>query len=189
MLMLFTEALGQFLTGYLAKLPEKPAVSFTLPGTVEGKSALSIFLTSLKENPDLRSNELQYKREELGWITTIPPLRLKCTYLVSAWPLAADPAEAILRQHQLLSAAFTAIATHKKLPAAFIPAPLKQDDLPDPIIELSEDQLHLNPDFWRTLNCPFHPAFSFSATISLPLDGEYFDFRVDKVNAELKIKN
>ncbi|MCL1873321.1 MAG: DUF4255 domain-containing protein [Clostridiales bacterium] len=188
MLKLFTEALGEFLTERLTDLPEKPVVSFALPGTVAGQNAVNIFLTSIKEDPDLRSNDLQYKREELGWITTRPPLRLKCTYLISAWPMAADPVIAILDQYQLLSAAFTVIATVKKLPAAFIPAPFSAYDLPEPVIELSDDQLHLDPAFWTALDCAFRPAFSFSATISLPIAGEHFDYGVDKINSEFKIK-
>jgi len=178
MLKLFTEAFGEFLTAKLSDLPEKPVVSFALPGAVAGQNAVNIFLTSLRENAGLRSNEQQYKREGPGWVATIPPLRVTCTYIVSAWPCAEDPTEAALSQQQLLGAAYTAIASAGSLPAAFIPAPMNTADLPAPIIAISNDELHQNPEFWTSAGCKFRPAFSFSAAVALPLSDGRFDYGV-----------
>lgn len=187
MLRLFTETLGRFLTSSLSELPEKPVASFALPGSVTGQNALNIFLLTLTEDAELRSNDNVNERVGLEWIALPPPIRLKCTYIVSAWPSTDDQAEAALIQLRLLSAAFKVLASVKTLPPGWLPEPMKQPDLPEPVIELIKDELSNRPEFWAASGCLFHPAFAFSATLSLPADDTKYDHVVETVLVDYQI--
>jgi hypothetical protein len=185
---LFTESLGVFLISRLSKTPENPVVSFGLPGFVAERNALNLFLSAIVENADLRSNEPEYDRSEFGWYAKKPPLRLKCTYIVSAWPGTEDPSEAALIQQELLSGAYRVLASFSKLPATFIPAPLKAGNLPAPVLELPKSEFQNRPEFWISVGCAFRAAFSFSATVSLPLVEESYDHLVEDLEIGIQLK-
>jgi len=187
MLRLFTEALGDFLVDRLSSMPLKPTASFALPGTIIGRNAVNLFLSSIAEDAGLRSNELQYERTEIGWLSTPPPLRLKCTYIISAWPASDDPAEAALAQQQILGEAYRVLVHAGTLPAAYIPPFMKSPNIPAPVIAISKDELHNRPEFWLSTGCTFRPAFSLAATVALPIVEEHYDHIVEGVQTDYKI--
>ena len=186
MLKLFTESLGAFLASGLSDMGEKPVVSFALPGAVPGKNALSIFLTGMVENAELRSNETKYERSDTGWIATKPPLMLKCTYVVSAWSASNNPTEASLIQMRLLSAAYHVFTAIKTLPKAYIPEAMNVTGNPKPVIAISKDDLPNRPEFWTSTGCMFHPSFSIVATIALPNVEEQYEHIVEGVQTDYK---
>lgn len=188
MLKLFTEALGEFLTARLAGMPEKPEASFGLPGSVIGKNAVSIFLYAMEEDAELSSAEPQLERTAFGWVATKPPLRLKCTYLVSAWPEFPEGHTSALMQARLLGAAYAVFASTSKLPSAYVPAPLKAGGLTAPVIAMPKNAVPPPPEFWLASECTFHTAFSFTATVALPfVDGRY-DHVVEEVQIDYQLK-
>jgi len=188
LLRLFTETLGAFLTSRLSHLSEKPVASFALPGSVAGENALSLFLAAMTEDEDLRSNDGIHERVGLEWVTKLPPVRLKCTYIVSAWPASSDPAESALAQLRLLSAAFKIFASIHTLPPGWLPEPFKAPGLPEPVISLAKDDLSASPEFWAATGCLFHSAFAFTATISLPADDAAYDHVVEDVLVDYELK-
>jgi len=181
MLRMFTEALGQYLISRLSGLPEKPVVTYALPGAARDRDALNVYMTSMEEALELRTNEQRYERRGLEWITAQPPLRLRCAYIVSAWPASGDPAEAALAQLRLLNAAYKVIAKLKTMPPAALPDPMKGQGLPLPVISLAKDELSSRPEFWISAGCAFHPAFAFAATLSLPVEEDQYDYVVEEV--------
>jgi len=181
MLRMFTEAFGQYLISRLSDMPEKPVVSYALPGAVPGRNALNIYMISMEEALELRTNEQRYEMRGLEWVASQPPLRLLCKYIVSAWPASGDPAEAALGQLRLLNAAYKVVAKLKTMPAASLPPELKEPGLPLPVIALVKDDLSSRPDFWISAGCSFHPAFAFSAALSLPVEQEQYDHVVEEV--------
>ena len=187
MLKLFTESLGAFLTSALADMEERPVVSFVLPGAVAGKNALSLFLSSMVENTDLRSSEVKYAQSEYGAVAIRPPIRLKCNYVVSVWPVSDNLVEAAFVQMRLLSAAYSVLSSVNTLPQAFIPEIIKSQDIPKPVIAISKDDLHNRPEFWTSSGCMYHPAFSLSATIALPIAEEHYEHIVKGVKTDYKI--
>jgi hypothetical protein len=180
-LRLFTEALGVFLVSRLSELPEKPVASFAMPGGVAGKNALNIFLYAMEEDAEKRSSEKQFELKEEGWISTEPPLRLKCTYMISAWSAEANPESAALSQISMLSAAYKVFASAKTLPATYMPAQLNTPGLPKPVIGFAENALPGNPDFWISAGCAFRPSFSVNITVSLPVPTESYDDIVEGI--------
>jgi hypothetical protein len=187
MLELFTEALGEYVAICLSDMPEKPTVSFALPGAVEGRDALNIFLIAMAEDVNLRTNEERYERVGLEWVSKPPPLRVKCTYIVSAWPAAVNPADAALAQLRLLGAAFKLFASIRTIPPNRLPAAFRGVDLPAPVIALTKDDLSHRSEFWVSAGCMFHPAFAFDATISLSAAGTGYDHVVEHVQIGYEI--
>src|SRR5882762_5221017 len=72
-----------------------PPSGVTLP-------AVAFFLYDVRENVDLRTNQWEDMRQPNGVITRKrPPMRVDCSYLITAWPseVAPNPAQ---DEHRLL---------------------------------------------------------------------------------------
>ena len=188
MLSLFSESLGAFLISRLADMPEKPVATFGLPGNAAGRNAVNIFLAGIIENAELRSNEPEYDRSEFGFIALKPPLRLKCTYIISVWPSTEDRNKAAFIEHELLSEVYRVFTFFTKMPTAFIPEPMRADDLPAPVLALPKVEFQNNPEFWASAGCAFHTAFSCTATVSLPAIQDSYDHMVEEVQVGYKLK-
>ena len=188
MLRLFTEALGSYVLSRISHASGALVASYALPGAIPGKDAINLFLCALAEDAMLRDNEKQYERSGAEWIAVPPPLRLKCTYIISAWPAAGDKEEAALVQSRLISAAYAVLVSTGTLPAAFLPEPMKDPNLPKPVFALTENTLAGSPEFWASLGCAFRPAFTFNATISIPETAEEYGYLVDGLDIGYQIK-
>ena len=188
MLKLFSEAFGAFLISRLADMPENPVATFGLPGSVAGRNAVNLFLSSIVEDAELRTNEPEYERSEFGFIALKPPLRLKCTYIISVWPSTEDRNKAALIEHALLSEAYRVFTYFSKMPSAFIPESMKVDDLPAPVLAIPKGEFQNKPEFWTSAGCVFHTAFSCTATVSLPAIQDSYDHMVEEVQVGYKLK-
>jgi len=169
-------------------MPERPAATFSLPGNAAGRNAVNLYLASIVENAELRSDEPEYERSEFGFIALKPPLRLKCTYIISVWPSEEDREKAALIEHELLSEVYRVFTYFSKLPSAFIPESMRADDLPAPVLEIPKGEFQNKPEFWTSAGCTFHTAFSCTATVSLPAIQESYDHMVEKVQVGYKLK-
>jgi len=169
-------------------MPENPVASYALPGNVAGRNALNLFLASMIENAELKKNEPEYNRSEFGFIAILPPLRLKCTYIISAWPATEDREESVLIQQELLSETYRVLSFTPKLPSAFIPACMKVENLPAPVIEVPKSVFQNAPEFWTANSCAFHTAISCTATVSLPAIQQNYDHMVEEVQIGYVLK-
>jgi len=176
---MFTEALGAYLTVRMADIPEKPVISYGLPGAVDGKNAVCLYLYAMAEDAVLRTNDKNYARVAGAWVASPLPLRLKCGFIVSAWPAVTAASESLLIQQNLLSAVFGVLVSMSTVPSAYMPALLKTDDLQKPVIALSSNELPKNPEFWVSLGCHYRPSFTFDATVSLPVAESQYDHVVE----------
>src|SRR4051794_33554789 len=90
----------------LPALTEKPLpISFAPPGEnfpPQGVElpAISLFLYDVRANTDLRGNDWVVERGRDGVTRKPPPVRVDCSYLVTAW--ANDGADAALTEHKIL---------------------------------------------------------------------------------------
>jgi hypothetical protein len=187
MLRLFTEALSAYITARLSGLPEKPIASFSIPGAIPGENALSFFLYAITEDSELRSSEKKFELIDNEWVSTQPPLRLMCTYIVSVWPNTSDQNESILIQQDILSAAYRLFTLTATLPAAYMPEPMKKPNLPKPVISLGEEGLPDSHEFWASIGCPYRLSFTFTATVSLPQPEESYDHVVEGLQIDYKV--
>src|SRR3954465_15092758 len=80
-----------------ARLVESVSISFAAPDSQFPPAAvtlpaINLFLYDVRENRDLRSAEWMIERRENGTATRQrPPVRVDCSYLVTAWPSEAAP--------------------------------------------------------------------------------------------------
>ncbi len=70
------------------------------------KTTINLFLYDVRENTELRSNEYVVERRNHQSIVHPAPLRLNCSYLVTAWPVGGS--ELALQEHRLLTQALRA---------------------------------------------------------------------------------
>ena len=76
---------------------DRPADTFN-----PSQTSVDLFLYDLRENLELRANDSTLTHAN-GQVTIVPPpLRLACTYLVTAWPVGAG--ESALREHHTVPA-------------------------------------------------------------------------------------
>src|SRR5204863_5477003 len=90
-----------------ATFPELAATQVVFDRPVETfnptQTAIDLFLYDIRENMELRSNEPTMRRLNGQAEIRRPPLRVVCSYLVTAWPVGGS--DLALQEHRLLSQA------------------------------------------------------------------------------------
>ncbi len=131
------------------------------------QTTVNLFLYDLHENVDLRSSEPVVTRSNGQASTTPPPLRLSCTYLVTAW--AVGGAETALQEHQLLSEVLQVLSRYATIPPSFLQGSLVGQTPPLPMVALHPDALKNIAEFWTSLGNKLRPSLSVTVTIALPV--------------------
>ncbi len=151
-------------------------VSFAVPDSkfqqpASSLQTVNLFLHGVKENRELRDNAPTVTFQN-GTVTSTPaPLRVECTYLVTAWPGNAPviPLDPITQEHQLLGQAllwlsrFPAIAQDSN----YLQGSLKNQpyDIPMQVAQTPGDGGM--GQFWTALGIPPRPSFYLTVTIAL----------------------
>lgn len=144
------------------KLFDRPTAQFNPTQT-----SINLFLYDLRENLDLRSNEAIVTRQDGKAIIQPPPIRLACSYLVTAWPKGSSGDEFFLLEHELLGQAFNVLSSYDTIPPELLPDSLKGEN-PVPIVTSHIDNLKTTGEFWTALGNQLRPSISVTITISLP---------------------
>lgn len=151
-----------------------------IPGNA---NAVNIFLTELRENRRLRSNE-RIRTRLNGDVAEQPePRRMDCHYLITAWsPATVTPQiDPTLDEHALLGAIADAFANADPLRALDIFAgvglppglPPVLLDYPVPVTLMPVEGFHKYAEFWGTMgqhHQPWKPAVYAITTLPLLLD-------------------
>ncbi|HXI24706.1 MAG TPA: Pvc16 family protein [Pyrinomonadaceae bacterium] len=141
---------------------------------------ICLFLYDIRENRELRSNELSRVMGGNGQSTIAPPpLRLDCSYLVTAWPIQANPSgtdvdqetgqDPFLLEHLLLSEVLQVLARYPTIPADFLQGKLANppQDFPPPMITARAEGLNNISEFWTAIGSTLRPSLSVKATVSV----------------------
>jgi hypothetical protein len=140
------------------------------------KTTINLFLYDIRENTELRSNEYVVDRRNHQAITHPAPLRLNCSYLVTAWPIGgADPA---LQEHRLLTQVLRAFGQFAVIPDRFLRGSLVAQDPPLPMIALHPDALKNLSEFWTSVGNKLRASLTLTVTISVPLFADVAEFVV-----------
>ncbi|MGI9302193.1 MAG: DUF4255 domain-containing protein [Gammaproteobacteria bacterium] len=137
-----------------------PPTGVTLP-------AIGFFLYDVRENFDLRTNQWEQEKQANGVFTRKrPPVRVDCSYLVTAWPSTASPNPA-QDEHRLLGEVMKALLAYR-----FIPARYQKGALAGQTPELysrimGESQLQSLGEFWQAMGGKPKAALSYGVTISV----------------------
>jgi len=137
-----------------------PPQSVTLP-------AIDLFLYDVRENLELRSNEVYIERRGDGTATrTRAPIRVDFSYLVTAWPSASvpDPAE---DEHRLLGEAMRVLLRYRTIPAEVLQGELTGQELPLPVSSLQPGRLQSLGEFWQALGGKPKAALNYQVTLSV----------------------
>ncbi|MGB8702338.1 MAG: Pvc16 family protein [Thermosynechococcaceae cyanobacterium] len=128
---------------------------------------INLFLYDIRENVELRDNELLVERDRLRTQATIrcPPIRMDCTYLVTAWTMTGQ--DIALQEHRLLSQIFQVFSRYPDIPETFLQGQLKQQPFPVPLDIHCGDRLKNASEFWTSLGIPPRAYLAVTATISM----------------------
>lgn len=137
-----------------------PPASVTLP-------AVDLFLYDVRENRDLRSTEWRVERQPAGGVAqTPPPVRIDCSYLVTAWSSESSntPAQ---DEHRLLGEVMRVLLRHATLPDAVLQGSLRTQELPLPTSTLQPGYLQNLAEFWQALGGRPRAALNYTVTLAV----------------------
>jgi hypothetical protein len=150
----------------------KADVSFAVPDSkyslLEKIPTVNLFMHGVKENRELRDNAPTVAFQN-GIVTSTPsPLRVDCTYLVTAWQ-GSDPEEKdpVAREHELLGQALLWLSRFPVIPPMYLQGSLTDQpyDVPMQVGQMPGDGGM--GQFWTALGISPRPSFSLTVTIAL----------------------
>lgn len=140
------------------------------------KTTINLFLYDIRENTELRSNEPVIERQNGLATMRRPPMRLNCSYLVTAWiQSGATGEQAILQQHELLGEVLRVFSRWSSLPLPtpdekgknFLQGELKNSLYPISLVTAQTDLMRNPAEFWSALGGKLRPSFTLTATLAM----------------------
>lgn len=139
-----------------------PPQSVTLP-------AIDLFLYDVRENRELRNNEGWIERDGRDRaVRHRPPVRVDCSYLITAWPSDSTPNPAE-DEHRLLGEVMKVLLRHRTLPEDTLARSLVGQKPPLPAVSLQPGQLDSVADFWQAMGGKPKAALNYAVTIAVPV--------------------
>lgn len=129
------------------------------------QTTIDLFLYDVRENMELRSNEPVIERNNGTATIHRPPMRVVCSYLVTAWPVGG--AEPPLQEHRLLSQTIQVLARYPTIPASYLKGKLVGQEPPLPLITSQADGLKNVSEFWTAIGNKLRPSVTLAVTISM----------------------
>jgi hypothetical protein len=126
---------------------------------------IDLFLYDIRENLELRNAEPLLERINGQAVRRPPPMRVDCTYLVTAWPVSGT--ELPLQEHRLLAQTLQVLARYPTIPAAFLQDSLKGQEPPLPLVTSQTGGLKEPAEFWSAIGGRLRPSLSVTVTIGL----------------------
>ncbi|HEX8845941.1 MAG TPA: Pvc16 family protein [Pyrinomonadaceae bacterium] len=139
--------------------------------------ALNLFLYDVRENLELRTNEPVVRRNNGEVTITRPPMRVACSYLITAWLANAGGTQSAgdyLKEQQLLGEALQVLAHYPVVPAPLLqgelaqPGSLSEQELPLPLMISPADALKDPAEFWTAIGGKLRPSFTVTLTVAMP---------------------
>jgi hypothetical protein len=127
---------------------------------------IDLFLLEVVENRELRDVRPMRDFDNGVYVMRAPPLRVDCTYLVTAW--TADTGEAkAFHEHRLLGEAMLWLSRFGTLPAELLTGSIATSVYP-PVLRIAHAREERQTGhFWSALGIPPRPSFCLTATIAL----------------------
>ncbi|MBI1277542.1 MAG: DUF4255 domain-containing protein [Anaerolineaceae bacterium] len=129
--------------------------------------AFDFFLYDIRENRDLRSNEWSRTKENGQVIEVPPPVRIDCSYLITAWASSSVPNPS-QDEHRLLSEAIRVLIQFPTLPADVLRGNLTNQDYELPTSSLQPGRMQSLGEFWQAMGGKPKAALHYTVTISVP---------------------
>jgi hypothetical protein len=148
------------------------AVSFAAPDEHFPPSdtslpAIAFFLYDVRENHDLRPVQWELDRTANGTVTRKrAPVRVDCSYLITAWPSSSAPQPA-QDEHRLLGEVMKVLLRHSVIPGTYLKGELAGQDPPMPARIIAEAQLHSLGEFWQAMGGKPKATLHYAVTVSV----------------------
>jgi hypothetical protein len=137
------------------------------PPSDVGLPAIGFFLYDIRENRELRGDRFTLDRRDDGTTTrTRSPVRVDCSYLITAWPSDSAPNPAA-DEHRLLGAVMKVLLRHERIPAQHLRGELVAQDPPLRTRLLAESQLHSLGEFWQAMGGKPKATLQYGVTVGL----------------------
>lgn len=130
--------------------------------------AVDLFLYDVRENRDLRRADPQVERRNGVVVQTRPPVRVDCSYLVTAWAPASSSTPTH-DEHRLLGEVMRVLLRHPTLPEAVLQGALKSQELPLPTSSLQSGHLQNLAELWQALGGRARAALNYMVTLAVPV--------------------
>jgi Pvc16 N-terminal domain len=128
---------------------------------------VDLFLYDVRENRELRDNDVIIERTTAGnhLIATArrAPVRVDCSYLVTAW--GKDPKD----EHLVLSQVMQALLRYPLLPVEMLQGALVGQEPPLPASALQPGLLQSMGEFWQALGGRLKAALHYTVTIGIDI--------------------
>jgi hypothetical protein len=142
---------------------EFPPASVTLP-------AVDLFLYDIRENMELRNMQWIVDQQMNGTaIRRRAPVRVDCSYMITAWSSESSPARA-LDEHRLLSEVLKVLIRHPTIPEVLLQGSLRGQEPPLPSSTLQPGRLQSVGEFWQALGGKPKAALNYTVTIGIVAD-------------------
>lgn len=144
---------------------ERPSEQFN-----PSQTTINLYLFDIRENLELREREPFIERRNNEALIRRPPMRVDCSYLLTAWAAGSTGPELILEEHELLGLAMQALARHPTIPEKFLQGSLKEQDRPLPLSVggTNKGEMKDPADFWSSLGNKLRPSLIVTATLEVP---------------------
>ncbi|NIE58654.1 MULTISPECIES: Pvc16 family protein [unclassified Burkholderia] len=139
-------------------------------------TTLNLFLYDLRENLELRSNELTIEKLNNQSVTHKAPMRLDCSYLATAWPVGG--ADLAMQEQLLLAQTLQTFGRFPTIPANFLQGALRIQEPALPMVALHPDAVKNLAEFWTSLGTRLRASLTVTVTISVPLLDDVPDYLV-----------
>jgi hypothetical protein len=131
------------------------------------QTTVDLFLFDVRENMELRSNEPKIERRNGEAIIHRAPMRVACTYLITAWPVGGT--DLMLQEQRLLAQVLQVLATYPQVPAAFLKGKLAGQEPPLPMMATHPEELKNPAEFWTAIGNKMRASIAVTVTISMEL--------------------
>lgn len=173
-------------------LKGKVEISFATPDDQfspgdEGKLAVNLFLYDIRENNELRNNEWEVEHKENVVYREPPPIRIDCSYLVTAWS-SADERYRPKEEHRVLTEVMIILLRYPTLPKKFLTGSLEKRAPPLPTTALQPGRLQSLGEFWQALGGKPKAAFDYTVTISVQPHSAIKTDKVKNVDVDVRCK-
>jgi hypothetical protein len=152
------------------------------------QDTINLFLYDVRENTELRNNEPIVERQNGTVTVRRPPVRVACSYLVTAW---ADPASTgetgILKQHQLLSEVFQILARSPFIEQKYLQGELQTQQYPIPLVTVQGELMRNPAEFWTALGGKLRSSITLTATIAMDQSTEAMEAK-EVVTHDVRIR-
>jgi hypothetical protein len=130
--------------------------------------AVDLFLYDLRENRELRRVEPDIERRNGVVFQTPAPVRVDCSYLVTAWASDSSTTPAY-DEHRLLGEVMRVLLRHRTLPESVLRGSLRDQEQPPPATTLQSGHLQNLAEFWQALGGRARAALNYTVTLAVPV--------------------